>query len=181
MATIDCGAYANGRVVRVMETAWVQLKHRRSWIGSIAQSGSGTVQDHPSRLYKTGASCSRRVYRIGRQRTPRWERMREASGRRSHRASTMKARIVRHLTCQGVGHRSRHDSHRPIGVISDPHNLPKIGERLSVLIGRFGRHEQMDGSTIAALGRNVGHSHDRITRRALPQDEPRSRQPIRRC
>ncbi len=55
-----------------------------------------------------------------------------------------------------------------------------IHER-SILIGRFVRHEQMDGSTIAALGRNIGHSYDRITRRALPQDEPRSRQPTRRC
>ncbi|WP_201842756.1 beta-ketoacyl-ACP synthase III [Microvirga zambiensis] len=37
----------------ITETAWVQLKDRRSWIGPDNRLGSGTVQDHPSRLNRT--------------------------------------------------------------------------------------------------------------------------------
>jgi hypothetical protein len=38
------------RLYCITETAWVQLKDRRSRIGLDSQPRSGTVQDHPSRL-----------------------------------------------------------------------------------------------------------------------------------
>ncbi len=93
----------------------------------------------------------------------------------------MKARIVRHPTGQGAGHCPRRGRHWPLRTNSDPHNLGEIGVHLSGLIGRFGRHEQVDGSTSAALGRDGVESQERITHGVLPQDEPRSRQPILRC
>jgi hypothetical protein len=37
----------------LIETAWVQLKDRRSWIGPYSRLGSGTIQDHPSRLNRS--------------------------------------------------------------------------------------------------------------------------------
>jgi hypothetical protein len=46
------GKAVYGTSLPLTETAWVQLKDRRSWKGPYSRLGSNTVQDHPSRLNK---------------------------------------------------------------------------------------------------------------------------------